>query len=319
MNPENQPSTVPVTTYDNTYHRHLPFYRAISWGAIFAGAVSAMALQLLFTLLGGSIGLGIFQPMNDPDPLKNFGLGAAIIWSLCALVSLWFGGGIAGFFSNKANYKSGAMHGLVVWCVVMVVSFGLVSLGVGLTAGGAVKVVGEGLGIGGKATAGAVSEAGKEGLQRNKDEVSSFLDEATSVTNSSPTDNVRAKREIGLALTKLFAPENENSFTDNRTTLINALAQYDGMSQNDATKTVDEWIASYNDLKAQLKTAKDAAEQKAREAAEVAAHNLAWASAVSFVAFLIGLGVTMCGGKCGARSACRAYKNQQWDENVPRP
>jgi hypothetical protein len=306
MNPENQPATtIPVTTQD-TYHHQLPFYRAISWGAIFAGAVSAMALQLLFTLLGSSIGLGVFEPMRDADPIKNFGVGAAIIWSLCALVSLWFGGIVAGFFSNKVNHKSGGMHGLVVWCVVMVVSFGLVTLGVGLTAGGAVKVVGAGLGIGGKAVADSVSEAGKEGLQRGKDEVSSFLNEATSSTNSTAVNNIRSKREIGLALTKMFAPENENSFADNRTNLINVLGQYNGMTQDDATKMADEWIASYNDLKAQLKAAKDAAEQKAREAADVAAQNLAWASAVSFVAFLIGLGVTMCGGKCGACCACRA-------------
>jgi hypothetical protein len=319
VNP-NQPN-YPITDDIHCHPHHLPFYRAISWGAIFAGTFAAAGLQLLFTLLGSSIGLGVFEPMRDSDPIKNFGIGAAITWSICAFISLYFGGMVAGFFSNKANHKSGAMHGLVVWCVIMVASFGLVSLGVGLTAGGAVKIVGEGLGLGGKAVAGSAAEAGKEGLEKNKSEISSFLDEATSLTNSAsttPGNSVRSKREIGLALTKLFAPENENSFADNRTALINALGQYNGMSQEDATKTVDEWIASYNDLKAQLKAAKDAADRKAREAAEVAAHNLAWASAVSFVAFLIGLGITICGGKCGACCACRACKDDLSKENYSR-
>ena len=63
-------------------------------------------------------------------------------------------------------------------------------------------------------------------------------------------------------------------------------------SEADATKTVDDWTTSYNNLKAEL-------EQKAN----VAAQNLSCAAIWSFFALLIGLLVTGFGGALGARFA----------------
>ena len=77
------------------------------------------------------------------------------------------------------------------------------------------------------------------------------------------------------------------------------------MTEADAAKTVDDWTASYKNLKAELDSLKAMAEQKAREAADRAAHNLSCAAIWSFFALLIGLLAASLGGSCGARCALR--------------
>ena len=61
------------------------------------------------------------------------------------------------------------------------------------------------------------------------------------------------------------------------------------MTQADDTNAVDGWIASAKNLKAELDSVKSMAEEKARVAADVAAHNLSIATIWTFFGLLIGL------------------------------
>ena len=59
-------------------------FRKVSWGAVFAGMVIAVVVQLVLSLLGAGIGLSTVDPLryNTPDA-STFGLGAGI-WFFCA-------------------------------------------------------------------------------------------------------------------------------------------------------------------------------------------------------------------------------------------
>ena len=48
----------------------------ISWGAIFAGLVCAVALQALLTLLGVAWGFAAIDPTEELNPFAGFALGA---------------------------------------------------------------------------------------------------------------------------------------------------------------------------------------------------------------------------------------------------
>jgi hypothetical protein len=161
-------------------------------------------------------------------------------------------------------------------------------MGTGMILGGAMKVVGEGAGIGGNTLA--------SGAKQNADQLGSFIDEAVQSipTDSAPKAVIRARREVGFAVTRFFAPGNDINSEDNRAAVIKALVDYTQMSEADATKTVDDWTISYNNLRAEL-------EQKAN----IAAQNLSCAAIWSFFALLIGLLVTGFGGALGARCAVR--------------
>jgi len=250
---------------------------------------------LLATLCAGA-GLATFSPMSDANPISHFSVGAALGWTLCALVALWFGGLVAGRFSHSIHH--GFVHGILVWSLTLIITLLLVSMGTGMILGGAMKVVGEGMGIG------ATAAAGPEAKQA-ADQLSSFTDEAVQSlpVNSPPKATTRAKRGVGLAVAKLFAPGSDVNSPDKRTAAIKALEDYTQMSQADAAKTVDDWTTSYNDLKAEL-----------AQKADIAARNLSTAALWSFFALLIGLVITGLGGALGARFAVKHAYAQ--DENA---
>jgi hypothetical protein len=291
--------TAPFVSHDVRFHRTL------CWGAILAGVVTVLGIHLLLLGLGAGIGLATFTPLTDQNPGENFAMGAAIAWTLCALFALYTGGWVAGCYS--AGPKSGCLHGLVVWSVTMVISFMLVSTGGGLALGGAVKALGAGLGMTGNAIAPGAGDLAKAGAKQGADEVSSFIDEAikASPTNTAPNTTVRAKREIGFAVTRLFAPGNDISSRDNQAAVGKALTEYAGLNEADAKTMVDDWVVSYKNLKAELDKSKAMADQKAREIAEKASKDLACAATVSFFALIIGLIVTICGGICGGKYTYR--------------
>jgi hypothetical protein len=150
----------------------------------------------------------------------------------------------------------------------------------------------------------------KEEVKRSNDQLQSFIQEAVQSvpTNAAPGATTRASREIGFAVAKLFAPGNGDAFQNNRAALIKVLMDQTQVSEADATKTVDEWTASYNNLKAELASLKAAAEQKAKEAADQAANNLSSAAIWSFSGLLVGLLVSAGGGVLGGDHAVRRIK-----------
>ena len=282
-----------------------PYYHSLCWGAVLAGTVAAIGIHLLLTALGVGAGLATFTPMTDLNPVANFSVGAGIVWSVCAIVALWFGGLVAGRFSGCPH--RGFAHGILVWSLTLILTLLLLSMGTGLVLGGALKVLGGGLGIGGNAVASSAGDLASAGVQRSRAELGSFVAEAVQSipTNAAPMTSTRAQREVGFAVAKLFAPENEATFQDNRMAAINALMRFTQMSEAEATITINNWIGSYKDLQAELNNLKAGTEQKARATADQAAHNLSCAAIWSFFALLIGLLAAALGGRCGARWALR--------------
>jgi hypothetical protein len=92
-----------------------PFAR-ISWGAIFAGAIIALATQLVLTLIGTAVGLATLNPATGQNPSgTTLGIGAGVWLVISSLVSLFLGGYIAGRLGGTFN---GWLHGLATWATV---------------------------------------------------------------------------------------------------------------------------------------------------------------------------------------------------------
>jgi len=298
----NEPSLAVDRTVDRGDLRRLP---SLCWKAILGGTFFAMGLHILLTMLGVGAGLAIFSPITDANPISHFNAGAAIVWSLCALVALWFGAVLAGRFSHSLH--QGFVHGLLVWSLTLIITGLIISGGAGMILSGGMKILGDGMGAGAKVLSATVGDVAKDGLKQTSEQLGSFTEEAVQSipTNSAPKASTRAKREVGLAVAKFFAPENSGNFSANRAAVIQALQVYTQMSEADAAATVDGWVASANELRSELDKAEAAAKQKAREAADQAARNLSCAAIWSFFALLLGLMVTALGGSYGARHALR--------------
>lgn len=282
--------------------------RHLSWPAIIAGLVTTMALEVLFVMAGAGLGFAVFTPLTDTNPGANFGAGALVVEGVSAVVSLWFGGWVAGRFTPIGVRTTGWLHGFVVWSAATVVAVAVVSTGAGWAFSGLSKVVGGGLSLAGKpvaAAAGKATDSASDALQHSRSTISSFVDEAVSnnAPGATPASGIRARREVGLALGRLFDPSQRANTAENHAAAVKALVDYTGMSQADAEKEVSDWSDSYQRLQAEINDAKQQAEAKAREEANEASKSLSVFSLCAFVAFVIGAAAAGAGGRHGARVA----------------
>lgn len=94
----------------------------VGWGAIWAGFIAFMGVLILLSLLGAGIGLG------DPQAV---GTTVAGIWgAIVLLVAAFIGGWISGLTSSLKGGGIGALHGAMVWGLVLVISLVLTAFGV---------------------------------------------------------------------------------------------------------------------------------------------------------------------------------------------
>jgi hypothetical protein len=104
----------------------LPVRSRISWGAIAAGSVLALAMYFLLTLLGGAIGLSVSGNVTD----QALGIGAAIWAILTTAGVLFLGGFMASQFTTGENKAEAVVYGLLVWAVVFAALLWLMASGV---------------------------------------------------------------------------------------------------------------------------------------------------------------------------------------------
>ena len=107
----------------------------VSWGSIFAGAATALATQLVLSLIGLGIGLSTLDPQTGDSPSgAAIGIGAVVWWTVSSLASLYLGGFVAGRIAGSFN---GYLHGLVTWATVSLLTVMLLSGAAGRAFSGA--------------------------------------------------------------------------------------------------------------------------------------------------------------------------------------
>ncbi|MBI5492661.1 MAG: hypothetical protein HY893_06995 [Deltaproteobacteria bacterium] len=109
----------------------------ISWGAIFAGTVVALVVQVGLSLLG--MGIRAIQPAAG-------GIGAiAGVWLLLSsIISLFVGGWVATRMSGVLLPVEGILHGLVIWGLSTLVTFYLMTSAFGSLISSAAGALGMG-------------------------------------------------------------------------------------------------------------------------------------------------------------------------------
>lgn len=89
----------------------------IGWGAIFAGAVVALAGWGLLYAFGLAIGLSAVDP-GSPSSLRASGVFTGIWSFLIPIAAFFVGGAVASRGADVVTRLGGAVHGLVVWGLV---------------------------------------------------------------------------------------------------------------------------------------------------------------------------------------------------------
>jgi hypothetical protein len=111
---------------------HFDFPSRISARAIVAGTVSSLALMVLFTALGGALGLWHFDLAEMPDIGGGFLTFSLVAWA----VSIFVSGFVAAFAGRAESVKEGALHGFVTWAAACIVGCGFLAIASGMVVGG---------------------------------------------------------------------------------------------------------------------------------------------------------------------------------------
>ncbi|MEB6368193.1 hypothetical protein [Klebsiella michiganensis] len=306
--------------------RHLPAAAvnsasAVSWGAIFAGAAAAASLALMLLMLGAGLGLTSISPWENQGLAAGTVGIAAIAWlTFTQIVASGMGGYLAGRLRTKwvdthtnEIYFRDTAHGFLTWAVALLVSAVLLTTTISSLIGGSAKVIGS---VAGGATATAVNNTGEGSSMLSKSSMEYFTRSLFRASGSTPAGNSNESGNDVMAMNQPALPKAEspaqlaevtgifaNSIysgalpKDDLTYVAQLVSQNTGISQQEAEQRVQ---AVYDKAQANLKEAKD----KAQQAADAARKTTSYVTLWSFISLLIGAFVA---------SLCATYGGRQRD------
>jgi hypothetical protein len=117
------------------------FPAGIAWGAVAAGSLVALSAQLVLSMLGLGLGLGAVDVVTGEGAESSIISGAVgVWWIVSALVALFLGGWTAGRIAGGRFLPEGVLRAVLVWAIVMLASFYLLTTVIGTVLGGPLAV-----------------------------------------------------------------------------------------------------------------------------------------------------------------------------------
>lgn len=277
----------------------------------------ALATYLILSVLGTAVGASAVDPMQAGNPLSGFGVGTGIWLFVTTLLSLAAGAFVAG----RTAPNRGGLHGLLSWAVTTLLTTWLViSLASGVV-GLAGNAVGKGLSLAGNGLAAAAPGIGdsvkqqldKQGISLDWDDLQNQLattlkqtgkpeldpskleqkteqagaDGKQSATDAA-TDPAQAAAELKQWFERVKQSGEPTLNAADKDALVNIVAARTGKSHAEATQIVDNYAQVYQQAVQKVEELKAQAEQKAREAADVAAKQVSRAAWGSLLMLLLG-------------------------------
>jgi hypothetical protein len=273
---------------------------AVSWAAVFAGAVIAAALSL--ALFAGGTGLGFLSvsPWGD-EGMSAPAVGIGVIaWMLFTQIVAY---GIAGYVAGRLRtkwvdvhsdeiYFRDTAHGFLVWALSAVVSAVLLGASIATLASGIAKTgASAAAGAGAAATATAAAAAGSGG---GASQASDYFTDVLlrSDRPDAAGDRGSARAEVGRIVAMSLA-RGDMAAAD-RDYVAKVVAAQTGIEPPVAQRRVEQAIED-------AKKAADEARQKAKEAADAARKAAAAFALWGFASMLIGAFVASLAASWGGR------------------
>jgi len=270
----------------------------LSWGAIFAGVVIAVAVQLVLGILGAGIGLTMVDPVEGTTPgAAGFGIGAGIYWLITTILALGAGGYAAARVAGVHERFDALVHGLVVWGVTLILTLYLLTSAVGGIIGGAFRTVGAVAGAAGTTVSAAAPQAASiAGIDEGdvRGEAAAYLSDAPSDPAQMTTE--QAQKEIAKELPALARGGVDGRQAESRIVDIVAAQRKIGRpeAQAQVTRAKQQFVRTKNETVA-----------TARSATDKAAGAAAGTSFVLVFALLIGAAAASFGATAATRRRLR--------------
>jgi hypothetical protein len=243
---------------------------AVSWPAMFAGSLAAVALTIVLTSLGTGLGLTTISAWpNSGVSVTTFTISTGI----GLIVIQWLSSALGGFITGRLRTKwtgvhshevffRDTAHGFLSWALATIV-------GTVLLAAAASSVVGDGVRAASTVAGGAAQAATST--------VSGYS--VDSLFRADRIDASASNQDVAAQATRILANGLRNGDVPpaDRAYLAQLVAAKTGISQAEAQKRVDDTIAGAKD-----------AEAKARQAADVARKATATFAIFTALSLMIG-------------------------------
>lgn len=276
--------------------------RRISWGAIIAGAILALVLQVMFGLLGLGIGLATVDPQGGGTPSATaLSSGAGIYAGVTILLSIFAGAYVAARMAGTFSRRDSAIHGLVTWAVATLVAVWLVASGASAIVTGAFGAVGSvAQSIGG--AAGAVvpdsldnlppelQDQAEGLLAQGEQQAQQTAQQVQGAAQDAAQDARQAtgQQDTGAALREIFAGVQTDATPEQRQAAVQVIASQAGISQQEADQRLTQFQAQYEQTV-----------EEVQAAAATAADAVSTTAFAAFFVLLLGAIVAALGGVVG--------------------
>jgi hypothetical protein len=259
----------------------------VSWGAVLAGVVVALVLQLLLNMLGIGIGVATLNPTSGDNPsVTSLSIGAGIWFIASGVIASFAGGYAAGRLAGEPKESTAAWHGLIAWAVTTLVIFYLLSSTAGSVLGGVYNTVSSTLsGLGRTAV-----QTAAPALTQTADPFSAIERQVREATGGNdPT----ALRDAAVSAVRAALTGDQAQAQAARDQAAEALARAQNIPVDQARAQVQQYEQQY-------RQAVDRATQQAAQAAETAATALSRAALFGSLALVLGAIAAWFGGRSGA-------------------
>jgi hypothetical protein len=289
-----QTTTSPLATGAAQADTRAMLLNEVSWGAIFAGAVTALVTQAIVNLVGVGVGLAsVGTTAADTPSAATASMGAGLWFVASGIVASLAGGVIAGRLSGKPLPGAAALHGLVSWAVTTLVVLYLLTSAAGGLVGGTLSTVSGALGGAGSLVGGTVQTAAQAAAP-SLSKISNPLDGIEQrVREQSAGQDPQAARDAAVAAVRAVLTGDAAQKEQAKSRAADALARAQGTSPDQAKAQIDDYQKQYEQAVATAKQKAEAAAVTAKSAATQGAFYAA-------LALLLGGLAAFLGGRLGA-------------------
>lgn len=302
----------------------------VDWAAIFAGAVVASAIGVVFAGFGAALGLSALSPQEG----EGSGMLSLILTGLWALITILVSYGTGGYVAGRMRRRyEGAtpdevsardsIHGMVVWGLGVLIGawiagsvIGTAANAVGNVVGGAAQAVGsvaqglgsaaQGLGSAAGGAAEATAEAATGGeLGEGGLDLSGFnpIEAINNRLLRGTGEQVDADATVSpVARDVIFEVARTGELTEeNREILVEELTRNTTLSAEEANARIDQAVERVTQIRDEAAQRLEQAEQAARDAADRARRAAVLTGFLVAAGFAIALGAAMYGAGLGGR------------------
>jgi hypothetical protein len=266
-----------------------PARSAASWSAIFAGAVVAVAVSVVLFALGSGLGFAAVSPWQGEGVTATTFAVTTAIWFI---VVQWLSSAVGGYIAGRLRTRwigthvhevffRDTAHGFVTWALATVAVAALVVVAVTATIGGGVRAASTVAAGAAQAATGSGTPAYSYGM----DKLFRVTDPATPAASAPAGSDPRA--EVAHVVAQALTTDGTVAEAD-RTYLSSLVAARTGVSADEAQRRVNDFIATANQVKDQVKAKADAARKVAAKTAIFAALALAIGAFIACLTAVIG-------------------------------